>query len=62
MSSTVTTPAVEIQNYVNGAWQKSSTTEFLNVTNPASGELIARTPISTKAARRPANAFSISLS
>jgi malonate-semialdehyde dehydrogenase (acetylating)/methylmalonate-semialdehyde dehydrogenase len=49
MSSTVTTPAVEIQNYVNGAWQKSSTTEFLNVTNPASGELIARTPISTKA-------------
>jgi malonate-semialdehyde dehydrogenase (acetylating)/methylmalonate-semialdehyde dehydrogenase len=49
MSSTVTTPAVEIQNYVNGAWHKSSTTEFLNVTNPASGELIARTPISTKA-------------
>jgi malonate-semialdehyde dehydrogenase (acetylating)/methylmalonate-semialdehyde dehydrogenase len=49
MSSTAITPAVEIQNYVNGAWQKSSTTEFLNVTNPASGELIARTPISTKA-------------
>jgi malonate-semialdehyde dehydrogenase (acetylating)/methylmalonate-semialdehyde dehydrogenase len=49
MTSTATTPAVEIQNYVNGAWRKSSTTEFLNVTNPASGELIARTPISTKA-------------
>jgi len=49
MSSTATTSAVEIQNYVNGAWRKSSTTEFLNVTNPASGELIARTPISTKA-------------
>ena len=49
MSSTATTPAAEIQNYVNGAWRKSSTTEFLNVTNPASGELIARTPMSTKA-------------
>src|SRR5271157_3615278 len=49
MSSTATTPAVDILNYVNGAWRKSSTTEFLNVTNPASGELIARTPASTKA-------------
>ncbi len=49
MSSTTTTPAVEIQNYVNGAWRQCSTTEFLNVTNPASGELIARTPMSTKA-------------
>ena len=49
MSSTATTPAVEIQNYFDGAWRKSSTTEFLNVTNPASGELIARTPMSTKA-------------
>jgi len=49
MSSTATTPTVDIQNYVNGAWRKSSTTEFLNVTNPASGELIARTPLSTKA-------------
>jgi malonate-semialdehyde dehydrogenase (acetylating) / methylmalonate-semialdehyde dehydrogenase len=49
MSSTATTPAAEIQNYVNGAWRKSSTTEFLKVTNPASGELIARTPMSTKA-------------
>jgi malonate-semialdehyde dehydrogenase (acetylating) / methylmalonate-semialdehyde dehydrogenase len=49
MSSTATTPAAEIQNYINGAWRKSSTTEFLNVTNPASGELIARTPMSTKA-------------
>ncbi len=49
MSSTATTPTVDILNYVNGAWRKSSATEFVNVTNPASGELIARTPISTKA-------------
>jgi malonate-semialdehyde dehydrogenase (acetylating)/methylmalonate-semialdehyde dehydrogenase len=49
MSSTTTTPAVDILNYVNGAWRKSTATEFVNVINPASGELIARTPMSTKA-------------
>jgi malonate-semialdehyde dehydrogenase (acetylating)/methylmalonate-semialdehyde dehydrogenase len=49
MSSTATTPTVDILNYVNGAWRKSSASEFVNVTNPASGEVIARTPISTKA-------------
>ena len=49
MSSTATTPAVDILNYVNGVWRKSTATEFMNVINPASGELIARTPISTKA-------------
>jgi malonate-semialdehyde dehydrogenase (acetylating) / methylmalonate-semialdehyde dehydrogenase len=49
MSSTATTPAVDILNYLNGAWRKSTATEFVNVINPASGELIARTPISTKA-------------
>jgi malonate-semialdehyde dehydrogenase (acetylating) / methylmalonate-semialdehyde dehydrogenase len=49
MSSTATTPTVDLLNYVNGAWRKSSASEFVNVTNPASGEVIARTPISTKA-------------
>ena len=49
MSSTATTPVTEIPNYFGGAWQKSSATEFVNVTNPASGELIARTPLSSKA-------------
>jgi malonate-semialdehyde dehydrogenase (acetylating) / methylmalonate-semialdehyde dehydrogenase len=48
MSSTVTTKAVEIENYFGGAWHKSATSEFQDVTNPATGELIARTPLSTK--------------
>jgi malonate-semialdehyde dehydrogenase (acetylating) / methylmalonate-semialdehyde dehydrogenase len=48
MSSTATTPTVRILNYVNGSWRKSSASEFVNVTNPASGEVIAHTPISTK--------------
>jgi len=49
MSSTATTQITEILNYFGGAWRKSSATEFANVTNPATGEVIARTPISTKA-------------
>jgi malonate-semialdehyde dehydrogenase (acetylating)/methylmalonate-semialdehyde dehydrogenase len=47
MSSTVTTPVTDLQNHISGVWTKSSATEFVNVTNPASGELIARTPVST---------------
>src|SRR3974390_266716 len=49
MSSTVQTPVTEVLNYIGGAWRKSSGTEFVSVTNPASGELLARTPVSTKA-------------
>jgi malonate-semialdehyde dehydrogenase (acetylating)/methylmalonate-semialdehyde dehydrogenase len=49
MSSTVTSPVTDLQNYFGGEWRKSSATEFVNVTNPASGELLARTPVSTKA-------------
>jgi len=49
MSSTATTSVIEILNYVGGVWRKSSGTGFVNVTNPASGELLARTPLSTAA-------------
>ncbi|HXM93041.1 MAG TPA: CoA-acylating methylmalonate-semialdehyde dehydrogenase [Candidatus Dormibacteraeota bacterium] len=47
MSSAVTTEAIELHNYVNGAWQRSATTQFQEVKNPATGELLARTPLST---------------
>ncbi len=49
MSSTLTIPAVDVLNYINGGWQKSATTEYFSVTNPATNELVARTPLSTKA-------------
>jgi malonate-semialdehyde dehydrogenase (acetylating)/methylmalonate-semialdehyde dehydrogenase len=49
MSSPVTTQVIEVENYINGAWRKATSTEFLDVTNPATGEVIARSPISTKA-------------
>jgi malonate-semialdehyde dehydrogenase (acetylating) / methylmalonate-semialdehyde dehydrogenase len=48
MSSVVSMQAPELQNYVNGAWRRSSTTEFVDVTNPATAEILARTPLSTK--------------
>lgn len=49
MSSAATTEATELQNYVNGAWQRSATTQFQEVKNPATDELLARTPLSTTA-------------
>ena len=49
MSSTATTQVTEILNYFDGTWHKSAATEFVNVTNPATAEVIARTPISSKA-------------
>ena len=45
MSSTVATQVIDVLNYIGGTWRASSGTEFVNVTNPASGELLARTPV-----------------
>src|SRR6266436_9069830 len=47
MSSAVTTQVTDLQNYVNGAWQRAVATEYLDVTNPATAELLARTPLSS---------------
>jgi malonate-semialdehyde dehydrogenase (acetylating)/methylmalonate-semialdehyde dehydrogenase len=45
-----TQTAVEtLQNYVGGKWVPSKATEFVNVHNPARGEVIAKTPLSTRA-------------
>jgi malonate-semialdehyde dehydrogenase (acetylating) / methylmalonate-semialdehyde dehydrogenase len=46
MSSAVTTQAPELLNYVNGGWQRSVSSEFFDVTNPATAEVLARTPLS----------------
>ncbi|MEO5729406.1 MAG: aldehyde dehydrogenase family protein, partial [Byssovorax sp.] len=37
-----------LENYINGAWVKSSGTTLLDVKNPATGELLARVPLSTE--------------
>ncbi len=49
MSSAVTTQVTDLQNYVNGAWRRSNATEYVDVTNPATTEVLARTPLSTSA-------------
>ena len=49
MSSAVTTQVTDLQNYVNGAWRRSIATEYVEVSNPATTEVLARTPLSTSA-------------
>jgi malonate-semialdehyde dehydrogenase (acetylating)/methylmalonate-semialdehyde dehydrogenase len=49
MSSSTTIQTQELENYVQGAWRRSGATEFVDVLNPATAELLARTPLSTTA-------------
>jgi len=45
----VATSVEILENYVGGAWTPSRATEFVDVHNPARGEVIAKTPLSTRA-------------
>jgi len=38
-----------VHNFIGGAWTPSRATEFLDVHNPATGDVIAKTPLSTGA-------------
>ena len=40
---------MEILNYINGEWTRSNTSECLDVINPATGQVIATTPLGSKA-------------
>jgi malonate-semialdehyde dehydrogenase (acetylating)/methylmalonate-semialdehyde dehydrogenase len=42
-------PVINVANYVNGRWIESTTADWADVTNPATGEVIARTPLSDSA-------------
>src|ERR1700747_3521551 len=51
-----------LDNFIGGRWVKARTTEFFDVHNPAVGDLIGRTPLSTSddvnaAVRAAAQAF-----
>src|SRR3954453_18274537 len=46
MASTDTATRV-LDNYVGGRWTAFSSTELLDVTNPAIGDVLARVPLST---------------
>jgi len=39
---------MEILNYINGEWIKPDTKEYFDVINPATGQVIAKTPLCTK--------------
>jgi malonate-semialdehyde dehydrogenase (acetylating)/methylmalonate-semialdehyde dehydrogenase len=38
-----------LKNYINGEWQTSGAEQILEVTNPATGEILAKTPLSPPA-------------
>jgi len=40
---------MEILNYINGEWVKPTVKDYFDVINPATGVVIARTPLGTKA-------------
>jgi malonate-semialdehyde dehydrogenase (acetylating)/methylmalonate-semialdehyde dehydrogenase len=42
-------PLTKLSNYVNGRWTESNAGDWLDVTNPATGELIAKVPLSDAA-------------
>src|SRR2546428_12106777 len=39
----------DLKNYVGGGWRAAEATDWLEDTNPATGRVIARVPLSTKA-------------
>ena len=39
---------MEILNYINGEWTKPDTQNYFDVINPATGQVIAKTPLSGK--------------
>src|ERR1700728_296313 len=49
MSGAVTSETFDLQNYVAGTWRRSTASEFVDVVNPATAEILARTPLSTNA-------------
>jgi malonate-semialdehyde dehydrogenase (acetylating)/methylmalonate-semialdehyde dehydrogenase len=49
MSTTAATQTPDLQNYIQGAWRRSAAKEYVDVTNPATAEVLARTPLSTAA-------------
>ncbi|MGB3862135.1 MAG: CoA-acylating methylmalonate-semialdehyde dehydrogenase [Candidatus Aminicenantaceae bacterium] len=38
-----------VRNYVNGLWREAENTGYLDVENPSTGEIIAKTPLSSQA-------------
>ena len=46
-SRAVESRSLEYRNYINGEWVASTGTTLLDVENPATGEVLAKVPLST---------------
>src|SRR6266481_4331374 len=49
MTTVAALPVTRIPNYVNGQWQDSAASEWQDVINPATGEVLARVPLAEAA-------------
>ena len=49
MATVAAPPITKVSNYINGQWQNSSAGEWQDVINPATGEALARVPLSPAA-------------
>jgi malonate-semialdehyde dehydrogenase (acetylating) / methylmalonate-semialdehyde dehydrogenase len=45
--SVIAPPITKVPNYINGVWVESSASEWFDVSNPATNELIAKVPLSS---------------
>jgi acyl-CoA reductase-like NAD-dependent aldehyde dehydrogenase len=41
-------PLKTVKNYINGRWAEAQNVSYLDIENPSTGKVIARTPLSTK--------------
>src|SRR3954466_4684288 len=46
MSTVAAPPLTRVPNFINGEWRDSSASEWQDVVNPATGEVLARVPLS----------------
>src|SRR5436190_9232849 len=49
MASVAAPPLTKVPNFINGQWQDASAAEWQEVSNPATGELLAQVPLSDAA-------------
>ena len=43
--STAVASSVQLPHFINGEWVESAASEWLDVPNPATGEVLARVPL-----------------
>ncbi len=50
MTTIAALPITKVSNFINGVWQDSAASDWQDVTNPATGEVLARVPLCDSAA------------